>query len=109
MTIIVPSIPNNGVILSETECVFSNGETVYDILAEITAREKIHLETNGTGASVYIEGIGNVYEFEYGDLSGWEYFVNGERPSVSCGEYELKDGDKIEWKYTLTLGEDNAN
>ncbi len=102
-------IPNNGVILSETECVFSNGETVYDILAEITAREKIHLETNGTGASVYIEGIGNVYEFEYGDLSGWEYFVNGERPSVSCGEYELKDGDKIEWKYTLTLGEYNAN
>ena len=55
---------------------------------------------------VYIAGINYLYEFEYGDLSGWIYHVNGVSPSVGCADYILKDGDAIEWLYTLNLGED---
>ena len=54
----------------------------------------------------YVSGIGNLYEFDFGGLSGWVYSVNGRMPSVSCGEYVLSDGDKIEWMYTCDLGND---
>jgi len=55
---------------------------------------------------VYISGINHIYEFDYGELSGWMYRVNGGTPSVGCGSYILSDGDKIEWLYTCELGED---
>ena len=47
----------------------------------------------------YIEGIGNLYEFDVGELSGWMYSVNGSAPNVSCGKYVLKDGDTVSWYY----------
>ena len=54
----------------------------------------------------YIEGISYLYEYDCGDLSGWMYRVNGEIPSVGCGEYRLRDGDCVEWLYTCDLGND---
>ena len=54
----------------------------------------------------YIAGINYLYEFDFGELSGWTYRVNGEVPSVGCDKYELKDGDKVEWIYTCELGKD---
>ncbi|MGM9626294.1 MAG: DUF4430 domain-containing protein [Eubacteriales bacterium] len=47
-----------------------------------------------------------LYEFDFGDLSGWIYKVNGETPSVGCGDYVLSDGDEIAWLYTCDLGND---
>ena len=58
------------------------------------------------GEMVYISGINYLYEFDFGDLSGWVYHVNGVSPSVGCGEYKLSDGDRIEWLYTCNLGND---
>ena len=56
--------------------------------------------------SAYIEGIGNIYEFDCGELSGWLYKVNGNFPSYGCSRYKLKPGDKVEWVYTCDLGND---
>lgn len=56
--------------------------------------------------SAYIEGIGQFYEFDCGELSGWMYRVNGEFPNYGCSLYELKAGDKVEWVYTCDLGKD---
>ena len=56
--------------------------------------------------SAYIEGIGNLYERDVGDLSGWMYSVNGWFPNYGCGRYALKDGDVVEWVYTCDLGAD---
>ena len=89
-----------------TEFKIADGDTVYDILLEATAEHKIHLETNGSSEGIYVEGIGNIYEFDFGELSGWVYHVNGQSPSVSCGEYELSDRDSIEWLYSCELGKD---
>lgn len=99
-------IPENGVILDAAEFEIEDGDTVYDILLEAAGEYQIHVETNGTKDTAYVEGIGNIYEFDFGDLSGWMYFVNGVSPSVSCGEYELLDGDEIEWHYTRSIGKD---
>ena len=83
-----------------------NGETVYDILREAAVKNKIHLETNGNADTAYVEGINNIYEFDFGDLSGWTYFVNGSRLSLGCGEYKLAPNDKIEWVYSIEMNDD---
>ena len=99
-------IPADGVILEKTVFEIEADDTVYDILSEACAKNKIHLETKGGADSAYVEGINNIYEMDFGDLSGWMYFVNGDSPSVSCGEFKLKDGDEIEWYYTCEIGKD---
>lgn len=96
-------IPSDGVILPVTEFKITEGETAYELLIEAARAYGIHTETEGIN---YISGIGNIYEFDYGDLSGWTYLVNGQRPSVGSGEYKLNDGDVVEWFYTLELGDD---
>lgn len=56
--------------------------------------------------SYYVEGINQLYEFDCGKNSGWMYSVNGEYPNYGASSYNLKDGDKVEWRYTCNLGSD---
>lgn len=95
-------IPESGVILAETEYDFEAGETVYDILVEACRANNIQIEFSGG----YISGMNYIYEFDYGELSGWMYFVNGEEASVGCNSYPLSDGDRIQWIYSLEMGND---
>lgn len=101
-------VPENGIILAETEMEFSDGDTVFDVLEKELKSRNIHFEFNKApmSDSVYIEGIGNLYEFDCGNLSGWIYRVNGKTTSLGCSQYKLKNGDKIEWVYTCNLGKD---
>lgn len=103
-------IPKDGVILDKTKFDISEMDSVYSILLEATRAYKIHLDTKGAGMSsdkmVYVRGINYLYEFDFGDLSGWIYRVNKETASVDCSAYILSDGDEIEWIYTLELGND---
>lgn len=95
-------IPSDGVILKETKVKIGNGDTVYDVLAAVCKENGILFSAN----MGYIEGINNLYETDFGDSSGWIYFVNGESPSVGCESYALADGDEIKWCYTCNLGRD---
>ena len=99
-------IPRDGIILDITEFEIEDGDSVYDILIEAARKYNIRVENNGSADMVYISGINYLYEFDFGDLSGWVYHVNGIAPSVGCGEYVLSDGDTIEWLYTCNLGND---
>ncbi len=95
-------IPNNGIVLEKTEIKIKNGDTVYDVLADVCKENKILFSAN----MGYIEGINNIFEMDFGKSSGWIYFVNGESPSVGCESFELADGDEIEWHYTCEMGKD---
>ena len=101
-------IPEDGIILAETTVSAREGESAFDVLLRETRRLKLHMEYVGAPLlnSAYIEGIGNLYELDAGELSGWLYRVNGEWHNYSCSEYMLQDGDIIEWLYTCDLGED---
>ena len=101
-------LPNNGIILKETEVVFYEGETVFNLLRREMKKNKIHMEFNEVPmyGSAYIEGIANIYEFDCGELSGWMYKVNDWFPNYGCSRYKLHDGDKVEWIYTCDLGRD---
>jgi len=101
-------IPESGSILPETELEFSEGESAFDILVRELKKHNIHFEFSKAPMydSVYIESIGNLYEFDAGELSGWIYRVNGKILSVGCSQYKLKSGDKIEFLYTCNMGKD---
>lgn len=101
-------VPKNGVILEDTKVTVQKGSTVFDVLQKVTKEQKIQLEYKYTPAykNYYIEGIGNLYEFDAGDLSGWMYSVNNTFSGCGCSSYILKDGDVIRWMYTCNLGKD---
>ena len=104
-------VPNNGVILKTTTYeLLSDNDTVWDVLQRATKEHKIQMEYQGANEniynSVYVEGINHLYEFSAGPLSGWMYKVNGVYPNYGCSQYTLKDGDVIEWHYTVDLGRD---
>ena len=101
-------IPQDGVILEETEVYFSEGESVFDILLDVCKENKIHMEYSDVPLynSAYIEGINNIYEFDAGSLSGWMYSVNNYFPNYGCSQYLPEDGDEIRWIYTCDMGDD---
>ncbi|MBE6563890.1 MAG: DUF4430 domain-containing protein [Ruminococcaceae bacterium] len=102
-------IPANGILLEETVLALHEGDSVYDLLIEASKASRLPVDNSGGSESTaYIAGIGHLYEFDYGDLSGWSYFVNGESPSVGCGHCLPSDGDAIEWRYVRTVGKDNG-
>lgn len=104
----VDFLPADGLILPETTVSFTAGESVFDVLCRVTRENKIHMEFVNTPVygSAYIEGIGNLYEYDLGPLSGWMYRVNGVFPGYGCSGFTLSDGDRIEWVYTCDLGKD---
>ncbi|MEK5530013.1 MULTISPECIES: DUF4430 domain-containing protein [unclassified Viridibacillus] len=104
-------VPKNGVILKSTKYeILNEDETVWSILRRATNEHGIHLEYEGAGenqyGSVYIEGMNHLYEFDAGDLSGWMYSVNGQFPSYGVSAVTVKNGDNIQFQYTVDLGRD---
>ena len=101
-------VPADGILLSAAEVEFAGGESVFDVLRKTLRAEKIHFEYVDASAydSVYIEGIGNLYEYDCGPQSGWMYRVNGIHPGLGCSAYTLADGDVISFCYTCDLGAD---
>lgn len=100
-------IDGDYMLVPETELVFLDGESAFDVLERVLAHEKIPLDyTGNTDFDVYVRGIGGIYEMDHGEMSGWMYAVNGEFPDVGCGAYELSDGDEIMFLYTCDIGRD---
>lgn len=101
-------VPADGWILQPVTATFRQGESVFDVLLRVCQENKIHMEYSNTPMynSAYIEGIGNLYEFDCGNLSGWMYKVNDWFPNYGCSRYALQDGDVVCWVYTCDLGKD---
>lgn len=88
-------------LLSAGKVALQEGETVIDLLLRVAEAEKLRVEHAGG----YVEGIGDLYEFDHGGESGWIYTVGGERASVSAAEYRLQDGDTVCWEYVTSYVE----
>lgn len=101
-------VPEDGWILKPEQIVFTEGESVFDVLVRVCKEKNIHLDHSFTPVynSAYIKGIGNLYEFDCGDQSGWVYAVNDWIPNYGCSRYVLKNGDDISFRYTCRLGYD---
>lgn len=104
----VELVPEDGWLMEPEAVTFQEGESVFDVLLRVCREQTIHMEYENTPIynSAYIEGIGNLYEFDCGELSGWMCSVNGWFPNYGCSRYQLRDGDVVEWVYTCDLGMD---
>jgi len=104
-------VPEDGWLLKPIEVSITEGESIFDVLLRTCKAEKIHMEYMDTPLydSAYIEGIGNLYEFDAGSLSGWMFSLNGEYPNYGCSKVYVHDGDVVEWNFTCDLGADLGN
>ena len=104
----VTLVPEDGIMLAATEVEFIGGESVFDVFRKVLREEKIHFEYVDASAydSVYIEGIGNIYEFDCGPQSGWMFSVNDVYPGLGCSAYTLAAGDVSVFRYTCDWGAD---
>jgi len=99
-------VSSSEVPLSKTVHEIKEGDTVLDALIAITMDHGVHLDYSGSGGTAYVKGLGNVYEFDRGQGSGWMYRINGVFPDRGVGVVPLKDGDRVEFLYTTDLGKD---
>lgn len=102
-------IPSDGILLAKTEVQYEEGDTVFTMLKRELKSRKMHYDFEGSGSSAYLTGLCNIYEFDCGKLSGWEFAVNGSFPSVGVGVYKLSPGDSVALIYTCDLGDDIGN
>ena len=102
------ALPPDGVILPLQSVSFTEGESVFDVLQRLCRKNKIPMESSYVPlyGTAYVEGIGNLYEFDCGEGSGWMYRVNGNYPNFGCSRYILQDSDTVEFRYTCDLGAD---
>lgn len=103
-----PLVPEDGILIAETTVAFEEGESVLDVLKRVTQDNKMQMEFEESPAydGGYVNSINNLYEFDCGAASGWEYFVNDWNPNYGAGNYILTDGDVIAWRYTCDNGQD---
>ena len=101
-------VPADGYLLPEIKVALQEGDSVFDLLLRACLENNLHMEYVDTPLydSAYIEGIGNLYEFDCGNESGWMYSVNGMFPNYGCSQHKPQNGDVICWVYTCDLGRD---
>lgn len=95
-------LPEDGWILKPVKISFQEGESVFTVLKRVCREKGIQMEFSEEPLynTAYLEGIGNLYELDCGDLSGWMYAVNGWQPNYGASRYVLKDGDDVCWTYS---------
>lgn len=78
----------------------NKGGTVYDAL--------VAADLSLGGNEAYVSSINGLSEKVSPDypMSGWIYMVDGEKATVSCGDYILEGGEEIVWSYSLDGGKD---
>jgi len=101
-------IPEDGMLFSKDSIPIKDGDTVFDVLLSQMTENKLHMEfvKSPVYDTAYIEGICNIYEFDCGETSGWQYRVNGKFPPHGCSLEKVHDGDVIEWLFTCDMGRD---
>ena len=100
-------LPAGGVLLQRTVAL-EPGDTAWSVTQRACRDAHVSLEASFAAAqgAVYVEGIGNLYEFDCGQGSGWIYKVNGAAPGHGCDSQPLQAGDTLLWAYTCDYGND---
>jgi len=99
LTLSITGPKDRGTILPASKVTIQGDDTIFAVLLRIAKQKGIQLETRGSGATAYVEGIDNIYEFDYGMKSGWVFTHNGVSITKSIGTIKVKDGDRIECFY----------
>lgn len=95
-------VPESGFLLGTTTVNIYKGDNVFSVLKRVCQENGIQLEYSYAPLykTYYVEGIGNIYEFDCGKRSGWTYYVNGDMPNCGMDRYELSGEEEIAIVYT---------
>ncbi|ANZ60475.1 DUF4430 domain-containing protein [Secundilactobacillus paracollinoides] len=99
-----PLSQGNKILVSGTVD-FTAGATAASVLQTLCNNSGVSVSISGTGTSLYVRGIDNLFEKDTTATSGWIYSVNGTFPSYSAGAYKVQSGDVVQWMYTETKGD----
>jgi len=84
--------------VSSYQIISSENSTVFSLLEELAKRENFKIESTiyeGMGVLVEnIDGVRNGTDNKY-----WQYWLNGELPMIAADKKEIKEGDRVEWKF----------
>jgi len=80
----------------------SENLTVFSLLEELAKRENFKIEfTIYEGMGVLVENIDGARNGT--DNKYWQYWLNGELPTIAADKKEIKEGDRVEWKFAPSL------
>lgn len=101
-------IPSNGYFLNPTKISITPGESVWDVTQRAANQYGISIRKEFTPKynSIYVQAINGIGEFDGGQRSGWMYNINGIYPNRGASAIKVKDGDTIQWRYTMDYGND---
>ncbi|MDD4171904.1 MAG: DUF4430 domain-containing protein [Syntrophomonas sp.] len=63
-------------------------------------QSELDVITTGSAGNRHVKSINGLAQFDYGPTSRWNYWVDGEAPSVAADAYELSGGQTVKWLYT---------
>jgi LysM repeat protein len=86
----------SGTFLASIAADIKGGDTVAAVTMEALDGD---CRATGSGDSIYFSRIMGISEKSEGPMSGWCFYVNGQKPGLSAGSYKLKAGDTVEWKF----------
>ena len=81
---------------------YSEGQTAFNILREVTEKEEIKLDVEQYDFGVFVKSLNGM---ESSADMAWIYFVNGQSGQTAADKMELANGDVVEWKYIAPEGE----
>lgn len=87
--------------LENVEVTVEEGTSLLKMLKRYGRENDVAIVVSSSGWT-YVTGIGGVSEKDFGDTSGWVYYVNDEMPMTTADDYILADGDDILWQYVDT-------
>lgn len=70
--------------------------TAYGLLKMIAVENNIELNAESYDFGVFVKSLGG---YESSSEKAWIYFVNGESGTVASDQYELSEGDMVEWRF----------
>lgn len=70
----------------------ADGSTVLDVLTA----SGVPFESSNGSYGAYVTSIDGKAA---GSSTGWTFSVNGEQPSVGCGECKVANGDVVTWEF----------
>jgi len=73
------------------------GFTVLDVLQLASDEHGLDLETKDSSFGLFVQGLAGKSGGDDGKY--WMYYVNGEAATVGAGDYKIKDGDSIEFRF----------
>lgn len=77
---------------------FQNGQTVLDILKQLTQDNNITLELKDyAGLGTMVNKIGELTNGQ--DNKYWQYYINDQYSQTGADKYQLKNNDIIEWRF----------